>query len=89
MKFEYDPIKSAKNKEKHGISFEQIKELWLEPYVEVQAKTIDEPRYMIVGKIQGKFYSCIYTVRGQAIRLISARRSRTSEEELYYDHIKN
>lgn len=76
MKFEYDNHKSTANKAKHGISLEDAKDLWAVPAVELEAKTIDEPRYMIIGKINGKFYSCIYTIRGETIRLISARRSR-------------
>lgn len=89
MKFEYDPAKSDKNEEKHGISFEEVKKLWLVPNVELQARTVDEPRHMVIGKINGKFYSCIYTIRNQSIRLISARRSRINEENIYHEFIKN
>lgn len=88
MKFEYDAKKSIINRSKHGISLEDAKELWSVPAVEVQAKTVDEPRFMIIGKVKGKFYSCIYTIRGEAIRLISARRSRKSEEKIYYEQVK-
>ncbi|MDX2346177.1 MAG: BrnT family toxin [Legionella sp.] len=66
-------------------SLEDAKALWSVLSVEVKAKTVDEPRTMIIGKIRNKFYSCIYTVRGDVTRLISARRSRESEEEIYYD----
>lgn len=88
MKFVYDKKKSATNKSKHGISLEEAKELWFVPSVELKAKTIDEPRFMLIGKINGKFYSCIYTIREEAIRLISARRSRKAEEEIYHENIK-
>jgi uncharacterized DUF497 family protein len=44
---------------------------------------------MIIGKLNTVFYSCIYTTRGEdVIRLISARRSRKSEEAIYYEYIK-
>lgn len=89
MKFEYDPKKSEANKLKHGVTFEEAKLLWFTLSIEVQAKTIDEPRSIIIGKIKGKFYSCIYTMRGDVIRLISARRSRQSEETLYNENIKH
>jgi uncharacterized protein len=85
MKFEYDSKKSVANKKKHGISLEEAKALWSVLSVEVKAKTVDEPRVMIIGKIKNKFCSCIYTMRQDVIRLISARRSRASEEEIYYD----
>ncbi len=88
MKFVYDKKKSEINKSKHGISLEEAKELWFVPSVELEAKTIDEPRFMLIGKINGKFYSCIYTIREKAIRLISARRSRKAEEEIYNENIK-
>jgi uncharacterized DUF497 family protein len=88
MKFEHDPKKSAVNKLKHGITLEEAQELWSVPAIEITAKTVDESRFIIIGKIREKLYSCIYTVRGEHIRLISARRSRESEEKIYYDHIE-
>jgi uncharacterized protein len=88
MKFAYDKNKSMANKEKHGISLEEAKKLWLVPAVELEAKTINEQRFMLIGKLNGKFYSCIYTTREEVIRLISARRSRKPEEVIYYEHIK-
>lgn len=88
MKFAYDNNKSEKNKLKHGISLEEAKALWLVPAVELEARTSDEQRFMLIGKINGRFYSCIYTVREGVIRLISARRSRNNEEKIYHDKIK-
>lgn len=88
IKFEYDPQKSKANQLKHGITLEEAKALWVGPIVEVEANTIDEPRFIAIGKIQDRFYSCVYTYRDQALRLISARRSRKSEEDLYHEYIK-
>ena len=89
MEFEFDKNKSASNKQKHGISLEEAKALWATPHIEVEARTLDEPRFIIIGKIHDKFYSCVYTIRGiGVIRLISARRSRKSEEVIYHEHIK-
>lgn len=88
MKYEFDDNKSTSNKAKHGITLEEAARIWDGPHVELQAKTVDEPRYMVIGKLDSKLYSCIYTLRGAATRLISARRSRKSEEEIYYEHIK-
>ena len=88
MKFDFDQQKSIKNKSKHGISLEEAQALWFVTSVIIEAKTIDEPRFMIIGQIKGKFYSCVYTIRGNITRLISARRSRKSEEEIYHDHVK-
>lgn len=88
MKFEFDNNKSHTNKMKHGISLKAAKSLWSVPGIEIEARTQDEPRYMFIGKIKGKCYSCIFTKRGDVTRLISARRSRPSEEGIYYDHIQ-
>ncbi len=88
MKFEYDQKKSMSNKTKHGLSLDEAKALWLSSFVEIEANTLGEPRFMVIGKIKKKLHSCIYTVRGDVIRLISARRSSKSEEKIYDEHIK-
>ena len=38
---------------------------------------------MVIGKISNKHWSAIITYRGEAIRIISVRRSRREEVELY------
>lgn len=84
MKFEYDPEKSAANLAKHGIDFETAQSLWLDPdLLELKAKTVDEPRIMVIGKIEDKHWSAIVTYRDASIRLISVRRSRDKEIDIY------
>lgn len=84
MYFEYDPKKSAENKRKHGLDFEQAQALWADPdAVEIPARTEDEPRWLVIGKLDGKHWSAVITRRGANIRLISARRSRDEEVEIY------
>ncbi len=84
MDFEYDPEKSAANKRKHGIDFEEAQELWLDPAaVEIPARVTDEPRWVVIGKIGEKHWSAVITRRNENIRLISVRRSRDEEVELY------
>ncbi len=84
MKFEYDPQKSQGNSQKHGIDFEEAQFLWDdENRLEIPARTTDEPRYLVVGKIKSKFWSAVITYRGESIRIISVRRSRAEEIELY------
>lgn len=43
---------------------------------------------MIIGQMGNNLYSCIYTMRGETIRLISARRSHKKEERLYYEIVQ-
>lgn len=84
MKFEFDREKSNKNKEKHGIDFYEAQSLWDDPdMIEIPARTEDEPRFMVVGKIAGTHWSGVITYRGDAVRLISVRPSRKEEIGIY------
>ena len=84
MEFEFDPNKSAANKKKHGIDFTEAQALWDDPFLlEIPAKTTDEPRYLVVGIISKIHWSGIITYREDKIRIISVRRSRPEEVQLY------
>ncbi|TAZ22182.1 BrnT family toxin [Rhizobium ruizarguesonis] len=84
MDFEYDPAKSASNREKHGIDFLAAQALWLDDrLIEVPANTEDEPRFLAVGKIAGKHWAAVFTRRGAKIRIISVRRARKQEVARY------
>ncbi len=84
MIFEFDLKKSQKNKEKHGLDFIEAQALWDDPdLLEIPAKTVDEPRFLIIGKIKNKHWSGIITYRDDNIRIISVRRSRNEEVEVY------
>jgi uncharacterized DUF497 family protein len=84
LEFEFDPKKSEANKRKHGIDFIEIQRLWDDPdFVKIPAKTEDEERYLIIGKIEEKAWSAIITYREIKIRIISARRSRDKEVTIY------
>ena len=84
MDFDFDPEKSVSNKEKHGIDFVDAQVLWDDPdLVEVPARGVDEPRFLVVGRIAGKHWSGIITYREECIRIISVRRSRAEEVEIY------
>ena len=82
--FEFDDGKSKANLEKHGIDFQVAQELWKDPdLLETQAKPDDEHRFLVIGLIGAKHWSAVVTYRNERIRLISVRRSRTKEVELY------
>ena len=84
MEFEFDPQKSDSNKIKHGIDFIEAQELWDDPdLLEIPVRTSDEPRYLVIAKISGKHWSGAITYRGEKIRIISVRRSRKEEIDLY------
>jgi uncharacterized DUF497 family protein len=84
MQFEFDLQKSRSNRQKHGIDFEKAQLLWADPdRIQIPARTEDEPRFMVIGKIEGKHWSAILTYRDDNIRIISVRRSRKEEIEIY------
>ena len=51
--------------------------------LEIPAKTDDEVRFLVIGKVDERHGSAIITYRGGNIRLISVRRSSTEEVVLY------
>jgi hypothetical protein len=82
--FEFDDDKSKANLEKHGIDFQAAQELWKDPdLLEIQAKSSDEHRSLVIGLIGAKHWSAVVTYRNERIRLISVRRSREKEVVLY------
>jgi len=84
MEFEFDDAKSRVNETKHGIDFVEAQALWLdEMRVEIPARTADEPRFVLVGRIGEKHWSAVFTYREERIRLISVRRSREEEVAIY------
>ena len=84
MEFEFDQEKSQTNQEKHGIDFIEAQLLWLDDMLlEIPARTTDEPRFLIIGKIGNKHWSAVVTYRQDRVRIISVRRSRKEEVEIY------
>jgi len=84
MEFDFDNQKSRSNKKKHGIDFVEAQALWNDPdRIEIPAKTIDENRFLIIGKISDICWSAIVTYRNEKVRIISVRRARKEEIEIY------
>ena len=84
MEFEFNPNKSEINKNKHGIDFIEAQELWNDAdLLEIPAKTSDEARFLVIGKIDNKHWTGIITYRNDNIRIISVRRARNEEIEVY------
>ena len=84
MEYEFDKRKSEINLKKHGIDFIGAQELWDDlDRIEIPAKTIDEQRFLMIGKISDKYWSCVFTYRNEKVRIISVRRSRKEEIDIY------
>jgi uncharacterized DUF497 family protein len=84
LSFQFDKRKSAANKEKHGIDFTEAQAIWGDPdFIEIPARTEDEPRFLVVGRIAGVHWSAVITYRGASVRIISVRPARVSEVQAY------
>jgi uncharacterized DUF497 family protein len=84
MDFEFDPAKSDANLHKHGIDFLAAQALWRDPaLLEIPARTSGESRFLVIACLRGRHWSAVITYRQQTIRLISVRRSRAEEVQLY------
>ena len=84
MEFAFNPDKSVANQKKHGIDFAEAQLLWRDDMLlEIPARTTDEPRFLIIGKIGNEHWSAVVTYRQDRIRIISVRRSREEEVEVY------
>jgi len=85
MTFENDPEKSHINKQKHGIDFDEAQSLWLDyNRIEIPARTTGETRRLLIARLDDNIWSAVFTMREGAIRIISVRKSRENEKEIYY-----
>ncbi len=89
MDFEWDPAKNEVNIEKHGIDFRGAQTIWDGEIVTVQSQQHHhgEKRYLAIGLYKDREIAVVFTWRHQTIRLISARRARKNEREIYWKSI--
>lgn len=83
---EYDPVKSAANARKHDVSFEEAATALLDPHALAQEDDLaeGESRWVLLGlSVAGRLLTVVYTLRGDNVRLISARRATRKEERSY------
>ena len=83
---EWDDTKNQTNIRKHGISFETAALVFAdEERIEYYDRlhSVNEDRYVVIGCVQGILY-VVYTMRGEAARLISARLATPTERRIYY-----
>lgn len=89
--FEWGPEKSRSNLQKHGISFEEAKEIFLSPTFTAQdaRKDYGEARLVSIGALSSVVILVVaHTTRQGKIRIISARKANNFEKNLYYEHLK-
>jgi uncharacterized DUF497 family protein len=67
-----------------SLSSIRAQELWRDSVrVEVPARTTDEARWLVIGRIDGEHWSAVVAYREERIRIISVRRSRDEEVAIY------
>lgn len=86
--FEWDNAKAIANLEKHAISFEQAKGVFRDPFaIEFMDDRADygEERYILIGMADNRILVVVYTLRNEAIRIISAREAEAYERRKYHE----
>lgn len=83
--FEWDPVKAHTNLRKHGVSFPAAARIFEGPTLERPDDREDygEERIAALGMTNGRVLHVVYTWRGEARRIISARRAEAHERQIY------
>ena len=86
--FEWDDAKAESNYRKHGVDFETATEAFADPFATERADPwpiqYGDERFLITGLASAQLLTVAYTMRGDRIRLISARRATRREHDNYY-----
>jgi uncharacterized DUF497 family protein len=86
MNIQFDNRKATSNLRKHGVSFEEAATALLDTnaLVSEDGDAEGEQRLVLLGlSSQGRLLTVCYTLRGEAIRLISARPATATEVSYY------
>jgi uncharacterized DUF497 family protein len=86
MEIDFDPAKASANFRKHGVSFDEAATCLLDPLARVRedGDAIGEQRFVLLGmSCEVRLLVVAYTLRGEVIRLISARKATRNEEKDY------
>lgn len=87
QQFEWDERKRLATLDKHGIDFIDAVEIFASDYLELAGISLQEDRLRAVSRLNGITITVIFTVRGGAIRIITARRARKDERTEYQIHV--
>ena len=87
MEFEWDSAKEQSNRKNHGIDFRISAKAFLDPYViEFDDRdAIGELRFNAIGLVEGRMIFVSYTMRGDVVRIISARGAEPHEKRKYHE----
>jgi uncharacterized DUF497 family protein len=87
MDFEWDSAKERADRKKHGVDFRTAAKVFLDPFVIEfdDADAAGEPRFGAIGLVDGRMLFVAYTMRGDAVRIISARGAEPHEKRAYHE----
>ena len=86
--FEWDDVKAAANLVKHNVSFETARRAFSDPFMVEREDDRDdygEPRLTLLGMVNNRLLFVAYTMRGDTVRIISARGAEPHEQRLYHE----
>ncbi len=86
IEFEWDKNKNKSNQEKHGIDFNDAKDVFNDQNRKTSPdlrNDYGEDRWITIGKIADTIIVVVYTIRNTAYRIISVRYAKKKERETY------
>jgi uncharacterized DUF497 family protein len=87
MDFEWDSAKELANRNKHGVDFRTATKVFLDPYA-IEFDDLDtagELRFNAIGSVDGRMLFVTYAIRGDIVRIISARGAEPHEKRKYHE----
>lgn len=88
LQFEWDDAKAARNEAIHGVSFDAATLVFTDPFALEwldDREDLGEDRYVVLGMADGRLLYVAYTMRGETIRIISARGAEPHERRKYHE----
>jgi uncharacterized DUF497 family protein len=86
--FEWDEAKAAANLAKHGVSFEQARQAFDDPFAidfVDDREDYGENRLILLGMVENRLLVVAHTLRGDKVRIISAREAEPHERRQYHE----
>ncbi len=87
-KFQWDKAKAAANFARHGVTFEAACEVFNDPFALDwldESEDYGEDRFAVIGMSEGRLLFVAYTMRGDSIRIVSARLAEPFERKRYHE----
>jgi uncharacterized protein len=87
-KFQWNDAKAARNVADHGVTFESARSVFKDPFALDwldESENYGEDRFAAIGLSEGRMLFVAYTMKGEAIRIISARLAEPFERRKYHE----